>query len=493
MPKRPKPFYFKEKETLLMKKKLIALSVALSFNLASLNAETQSLSNLAKTDLMSAYQDALKNDTQYLISHANLKATEQSVRLSRSSLLPQISASATRSRNDNNSAGGFDGSPNDPTNDVADSTTYRVQLNQSVFDWSNWLALDQASLRLKASELTHGSNLQSLISRTAQSYFNVLSATENLSTTQSELEALKKQLDLTREQYESGLANATDFLNAQANYDQSLANEVTLKNSVTIAKEALRQITSNYYTQLEGLGDELQLSNPSPNSIEDWTRVAAQENLGLKAQSYNVKVAKKEIDRNFSGHYPTLNFNVTYSDSDSETDRVFPDGRVNNPIDPNDDDPAGFQQNFNRQSDGYNAGLTLTVPIFSGFRVDAQTEQAKQNYLSSSHQHEQTARQVQANARNAFTNLQAAITSYNAYKRSLESSQSSLEATQEGYQAGTRNIIDVLNATRSYYNARRNLTRAKYDYLINGLNLKSAAGTLTEADLQEVNQLLLNY
>ncbi len=488
MQKRLKPFYFKEKETLLMKKKLIALSIALSFNIVTLNAETQSLSNATKTDLMSAYQDALKNDTQYLISHANLKATEQSVRLSRSSLLPQISASATRSRNETDFEGqGLDGSPSDPFTNLSEGTTYRVQLNQSIFDWSNWVALDQANLRLKASELTHGSNLQSLITRTAQSYFNVLSATENLSTTQSELEALKKQLDLTREQYESGLANATDFLNAQANYDQSLANEVSLKNSLTIAKEALRQITNNYYIQLEGMGDSLKLSDPSPNNIEDWTRVAAQENLGLKAQQYNVKVAKKDIERNRSGHYPSLDLNVTYSDSDSDTERSFPQG-----ISPN-IAPPGTVQDTSNQQQGYNAGLTLSVPIFSGFRVDAQTEQAKQNYLTSSHQHEQTARQVQASARNAFTNLQAAIISYNAYKRSLESSQSSLEATQEGYQAGTRNIIDVLNATRSYYNARRNLTRAKYDYLINGLNLKSAAGTLTEADLQEVNQLLLNY
>lgn len=472
-----------------MKKTLIAISVALAFNATtSIAEESKSINSVANTDLMKVFKDALSNDTQYLISHANLKATEQGVRISRSSLLPQISASATRSRSDNDNEGqGLDGSPSDPFTNVNDSTTYRVQLSQSIFDWANWLALDQASLRLKASELNHASNLQSLMSRAAQAYFNVLSSEENLSTTQAELTALKQQLDLTREQYESGLANATDFLNAQANYDQSLANEVSLKNNLTIAKESLRQITSNYYMALEGLGDEVELSQPSPNNIDDWTRVAKQENLGLKAQQANVKVAKKEIDRNNSGHYPSLNLNVTYSDSDSDTERTFPQG-----ISPN-IAPPGTMQNTSSQFQGYNAGLTLNVPLFSGFRTSAQTEQAKQNYLSSSHQHEQTARQVQASTRNAFTNLQAAIASFTAYKRSLESNQSSLEATQEGYQAGTRNIIDVLNATRSYYNARRNLTRAKYDYLINGINLKLAAGTLTEADLKEVNQLLLQH
>lgn len=470
-----------------MKKQIIALSVALSIGASVSHSDTsQSIKDIANTDLLSVYRDALTNDPQYLISHANLKATEQGVRISRSSLLPQISASASLSRNDNDSAGqGLDGSPSDPFSSVSDTNSYRIQLNQSIFDWANWIGLDQANLRVKASELNHASSLQNLMSRVAQAYFNVLSAEENLTTTQAELGALKKQLDLTREQYESGLANATDFLNAQANYDQSLANEVSLKNSLTIAIESLRQITSNYYMKLEGLGDSVELSDPSPNNIEDWTRVAAQENLSLKAQQYTLKVARKEIDRNQSGHYPSVNFNINYSDNDTDTDRNFPQGIA--PI------TTPINQSTSNQSDGYNAGITVNVPIFSGFRTSALTEQAKQNYLSSSHQYEQTARQIQASARNAFTNLQAAIASFKAYKRSLDSNQSSLEATQEGYQAGTRNIIDVLNATRSYYNARRNLTRAKYNYLINGINLKAVAGTLTESDLSEVNQLLMKY
>ncbi|WP_251359216.1 TolC family outer membrane protein [Kangiella sp. TOML190] len=471
-----------------MKKHLIALSLSLAFssNFAA-GAETVSLSNAGKTDLLNIYRQALQNDTQYKISAANLRASEQGVSISRSSLLPQISGSASRSKSDNDrdtvisGAAVLDGIQSGFDNDVNYTTNYRVQLNQSLFNWGNWVALDQAELRVRASELTHGANLQDLMSRSVQAYFNVLSAEENLTTTQAELETLGKQLDFIREQYESGLANATDFLNAQANYDQSVANEVTIKNTLSIAKESLRQLTNNYYVQLEGLGDEVDLKEPMPNNIDDWTRVAAQENLSLRAQQMNVKVAKKEIERNRSGHYPSLDLNLSYSDNDSDNNRLSIDGG------------GSSTSRTNSESDGYNAGITLSVPIFTGFRTSAQTEQARQNYLSSSHQHEQTARQVQASARNAFTALESAIASFRAYKRSLESNRSSLDATQEGYQAGIRNIIDVLTATRSYYNARRNLTRAKYDYLINGVNLKLAAGTLTEQDLETINQLLLKY
>lgn len=467
----------------MMKKALIvALTSALcSYSLQAVSKENssmqsdtkniESIKNVGKTDLITIYQQALLNDTQYKISEANLRAIEQGVRISRSSLLPSISASASFSRSDNNQSGS---NITGRLNDITDNQRYTIRLTQSIFNWANWIGLDQAELRVRASELTHAAALQNLMARTSNAYFNLLLAEENLAITKSETQALKQQLDLTREQYESGLANATDYLNTQANYDQTLANEVTLQNNLSATREALRQLTNNYYLELEGIDRKLALSPPSPDNLDDWARVASQENLQLKAQQMNVKVARQEVKRNRSGHYPSVAFNLDYSDSNSDISRnTLPE--------------------FNTMSDGYNAAVTVSVPIFSGFRTSAQTEQARQNYLGTSHQSEQVAREVQANARNSYTRLKSAIASYNAYSRSLKSNQSSLEATREGYQAGTRNIIDVLNATRGYYNAQRNVTRAKYDYLMNSINLKLAAGILSEQDLQQVNQLLQQY
>ncbi|NVK22423.1 MAG: TolC family outer membrane protein [Kangiellaceae bacterium] len=458
----------------------------------------------AETDLLTVYQQALENDTQYKISEANLRATEQGVRISRSSLLPQISGSASKQRRDfDNEGQGLDGSPSDPFNNRVDTTTLGVGLTQTLFDWSQWVALDQAELRVRASELNHAASLQSLMTRSAQAYFDVLAAEENLETTQAELKALKQQLDLTREQYESGLANSTDYLDAQANYDQSVANEVALQNSLNIAQENLRELTGQYYMALEGIGDNFTLSQPTPNNIDDWMRVAREENLGLKAQQMNVRVARKEVKRNRSGHYPTADLSINYSDSDSDTTRTFAQGISNQqfnpslPEDPNTNPrlsaPPGTVANSSALSDGFSAQATLRVPIFSGFRTSAQTEQAKQNYLRSTHELEQRDRLVQKSARNAFTNLQSSIKSFEANKRAVESSQSSLEATQDGYQAGTRNIVDVLRSTRSLYSAKRSLTRAKYDYLLNSLRLKEAAGTLTEQDVQTINNWLNQY
>lgn len=433
----------------------------------------------AATDLVDVYQDALNNDSQYKISEATLKATEQDYRISRSSLLPQINGSISRSRSDNDSEGqGLDGSPSDPFSSEVNTTTYAVQLDQVLFDWGQWIALEQSEMRVRAAELTHGSSLQSLMLRTTQAYFNVLSAQETLEITRNEKQALQQQLDLTREQYESGLANATDFLNAQANFDQSLANEIGQETNLVNAQEALRELTGQYYRELESVGNDIQMTPPSPANIDDWLRVANESNLSLKAQQMNVRIARDEVKRNRSGHYPNANFRVSYSDRDSDTERMFP--------------TLGVNQTTSNMTDGYQAGITVSVPIFSGLRTSAQTEKAKQNYLRTTFELEQNARQIQRSVRSAYTTLEASIQSFNANKRVLDSSQSSLEATQDGYQAGTRNIIDVLQATRSVYAAQRSLSRAKFDYLINGLKLKEAVGTLTQNDLKEVNQWLLN-
>lgn len=473
-----------------MRKKLLGLVILSALSTSGYAADA---------DLMHIYQQALENDTLYKISESNLKATEQGVRISRSSLLPQISASASRTRSDFDSSGGQDGSPSDPFNSVSNSTRLAIQLNQSLFDWNQWLTLDQSEMRLRASELNHAASLQGLMLRTTQAYLNVLSAEESLAATQAEKGSLKKQLDLTQEQYQAGLAGATDYLNAQANYDQSVANEVSLQNSLTINQEALREVTGQYYVALEGLNDEIDLASPSPNNISDWVNSANSENLGLKAQQMNMRIARKEVKRNKSGHYPKLDFNLSYTDTDTDNDRTFPNGIPNQqfdntlPVDPVTNPALIYNSSNTSLSDGYSAGITLTVPLFSGNRTSAQTEQARYNYQRSSHELEQQARLVQRNARNAFTGLQASIQSFEANKRAVESSASSLEATEEGYQIGTRNILDVLLATRSYYGAKRSLINAKYSYLINGIKLKEAAGTLSEADLEQLNRLLHQF
>ena len=86
--------------------------------------------------------------------------------------------------------------------------------------------------------------------------------------------------------------------------------------------------------------------------------------------------------------------------------------------------------------------------------------------------------------------MNASISSINAYKQAVVSAQSSLDAMEAGYSVGTRTIVDVLDATTTLYNAKQQLSSARYNYLINQLNIKSALGTLNEQDLLALNNTL---
>jgi outer membrane protein len=94
------------------------------------------------------------------------------------------------------------------------------------------------------------------------------------------------------------------------------------------------------------------------------------------------------------------------------------------------------------------------------------------------------------NTRNLHRAVNTDVETVQARKQSIISNQSALEATEIGYQVGTRNIVDVLDAQRQLYSSVRNYNNARYDYILNNLRLKQAAGTLSPDDLAALEQYL---
>ena len=135
-------------------------------------------------------------------------------------------------------------------------------------------------------------------------------------------------------------------------------------------------------------------------------------------------------------------------------------------------------------------GLNFSLPLYQGGMVNSQVKQAQYNFVGASEQLESAHRSVVQTVRSSFNNINASISSINAYKQAVVSAQSSLDAMEAGYSVGTRTIVDVLDATTTLYNAKQQLANARYTYLINQLNVKSALGTLNEQDLVALNNTL---
>jgi len=257
----------------------------------------------------------------------------------------------------------------------------------------------------------------------------------------------------------------TDVHEAQAQYDLTVAQEINADNLLANTRETLQEITGQYEQAPQLLQDEIPLLRPDPADIEQWVSKATEQNLGLKSSQFAQQVASEETNRQRSGHFPTLdivaNRNISNSNSsfgsESETDRI---------------------------------ALQLNVPLFAGGAVNSRTRQAayraeaaKQNLL-------QTRRSVVRQTRNAYLGVIAEISRVKALNQAVISSAKANEATQAGFEVGTRTIVDVLLSQRELFRAKRDYARSRYDYILNTLRLKQAAGTLNIADIEAINKWL---
>lgn len=437
-------------------KKLLPLLIGLS--LGGFGAMSQA------ENLLQVYQQARLSNPDLRRSAADRDAAFEKINEERAPLLPQLGLGA-----DYTYTQGFRG--NRDINSNASSAA--LQLTQTLFDMSKWRALTLQEKTAGIQDVSYQTDEQSLILNTATAYFNVLSAIDTLSYTEAQKQALYRQLDQTTQRFNVGLVAITDVQNARSEYDTVLASEVSARNDLDNALEALRQITGIDYPQLATL-NIASFKTQRTDAITNLLKEAENRNLSLLSARLSQDLAREQIRYYQTGHMPTLDLNASSTVSNTDYNGSRNDS-VTNP---------------DKHIGGNAIGLNLNVPLYSGGSVTSQVKQAQYNFVSASEQLESAHRTMVRTLRSSFNNISASISSINAYERAVVSAQSSLDASEAGYQVGTRTIVDVLDATTTLYDRKRNLSQARYDYLINQLNLKSALGTLNEADLVTLNNTL---
>jgi len=415
----------------------------------------------AADDLMGLYGLAQQRDPGLRAAAAGLEATKEVKPQAMAGLLPQIGAGATTHYTDVNvhgrSAGVVDG----------DYTGYDVgvSLVQPLYRRDRLMRLEQADWVVEQADAEYTGAVQDLALRVSEAYFGVLGAQEGLVFAQAEKTAIKHQLNQAQQRFEVGLIAITGVHEAQARYDNSVAQEIVAQNNLDAAWEALREIIGDRPEQLAALIDELPLEPPSPADIDQWSSMALANNPGVQAASYATQVAQKEIDAQYSGHFPTLDLVGSYGTADN-------------------DDEDGFR------SDTARIALELNVPIYTGGAVSSQTREARQRLTQAQEVLDQRRRAVDRQVRDAYRTVHASISAVEALKAGKVSAASALEATEAGFDVGTRTMVDVLDAQRDFYRAERDYATARYTYVLQSLRLKRAAGMLADADLAKVNTWL---
>jgi outer membrane protein len=142
---------------------------------------------------------------------------------------------------------------------------------------------------------------------------------------------------------------------------------------------------------------------------------------------------------------------------------------------------------YDSDSHDTSLGLQLSMPLWLGGSVSLATDQSRLRFDQAKDQLEQQQRSVSRQVRDAYRGVLAGISAVRALEAGVVSAQSALEATQAGFEVGTRTMVDVLNAERDLYSVKSNHAAARYQYVLAGLQLKQAAGILSEEDLAKIN------
>lgn len=410
-------------------------------------------------DLIQVYEQAKQSDPTLLQAGATRDAAFAAIGTRRSTLLPQINLSA-----------GYNVSRNSESalNGLSDTNTLSagVNLSQELYNRNSWINLDIAEITARQADAVYAAQQQALILRLSSAYFNVLRAIDDLIFIRAEKTAVGRQLEQTKQRFEVGLSAITDVHDAQAQYDSTLAQEILADNQVNNSYEELREITGQRYTELSELNTKTFTASRPEQTVETLVAQAQEQNLTLLASRITRDATKEQITLAQAGHLPSIALTAGYG-YNNQANKTTPSRDIDN--------------------SALTAGINLSIPLYTGGRITSAVQEAKFNYVASSEALEGTYRSTIKDVRAFFNNINANIGALRAYGQTVISARSALEATEAGFEVGTRTIVDVLDSTRRLYDANRNLSNARYDYILNMLQLRQAVGDLSEENLVEIN------
>ena len=415
-----------------------------------------------RNDVLQLYREALRNDASYAASRAQQLATIERVPQARSALLPNVGLSGRVDQNYYSST----------VPDV--SSNYQVyggglNLAVPVYRPQEWEALEQAKLTVMQSEAVLAQSQQDLALRVAVAYFNVLAARDQLIALEAAKRATLEQLQQARREFEVGTKTIIDTNEAQARYDQIVAQQQVAIGTLLVRRSELQTIIGREVDTLSPLRERPNLLPPKPAEIGSWVTAAEGNSFAVQIARANYEIAGREVARQRDGHKPTVDvvagYNLNKFNGTQSSD-------------------------FNPRIGSGSVGLLLNVPIYQGGLVQSRVREALALQDRASSDLEGARRAAANAAREAFTGVNFGLAQVQALESAEVSARTQLESTQLGYQVGVRIQLDVLNATTQLVQTQRDLKRARYDFLLSALRLRAATAALGEEDLAAVNALL---
>lgn len=413
-------------------------------------------------NLLQIYQTAKLKDPIILKSRAQYALAVEKITAANAALLPQIGF-------------GLNSNYTKASEDLLTNSNYGadLSLDQSIYNGAYWQQLDIAEKQATQFSASYGFAAQELLLRTASTYFDVLRANQAVNSVQANKRAVERQLEQTKQRFQVGLIAITAVHEAQAEYDRTTSDEISTQNTLINSYYRLRELTGKEVHNIASLNKDTFAAQKLAGDLQYWRNTSIEKNLNLHDKRISKEIAKMQIELAETGHLPTLGLvaGLGYNNTDYDID-----------------------QPVSRDTDSSSAtiGLNFNVPLYSGGKITSVVKQAQFNYVFASEDLIQAFRSIDSQVSRNYYNVRASISSIEAYEQTVVSSKSALSATQAGFEVGTRTVVDVLNSTRSLYASENQLANARYDYIINMLQLKFSAGTLSEQDISDLSAGLVD-
>ena len=440
----------------------IVAALVLAFGAVA--AQAQSLSEVV--------QAARSVDATYLGARSSADAAHYRYEQARSAHLPTAGLQVQAGRDSSTSPTPISSTAiiNQTTKTTSLGGTVNAQ--QNIFNRQNDLGIDQAQKNEDIAQSQLAQADQDLIVRVAQAYFNVLAAADALNSVQGNSKAIAEQLASAKRNFEVGNATITDTREAEARADLARSKEIAAENDLLVAKVTLDQLVGRNGVTPHPLVLPAVLPPVMPSQVSDWVALAETDSQALKQARVGLEVAELATARARAGHLPTLVANATYGRT-----------RAHEAID--------GEGAFTGNSRNAGVSVTLNVPIFSGFLIQNQVNEAVALEQKARTDADGARNQVVLATRTAFVGAVSQAAQVKALEAAEASSKLSLDATQLGYKVGVKVNLDVLNAQSQLYDTQRDAAGARYQYLVAQLKLRQAAGNLGNNDLLPIDALLV--
>ena len=452
---------------------------------AAIASTTLILAPLASGEsLLDIYEIALDNDAQLRAETAQYRADLELKTLALAPLLPQVNTGVSRSMRDSEntrlSIVDFDNGnvviQNQTTGSRTYTTRYDISLSQTLFDLSAWFDWKAGSERSKQAEATVAAAQQNLIVRVSEAYFGVLRAQDNLRAAKAQERALSRQLEQTRQRFNVGLIAITDVYEAEARHDLAGVTRIIEENNVAVALERLSVLTGQQHGQLRLLSEAFAPELPAPTDRSAWVDFALENNFELSAVRFAEEAARQNAKSRQMGHAPRVSAQVSYAESDT-AGTVTP--------------PNAFNLPPNSEGEDESFQIRLDMPLYAGGAISANRRRAAEQFNAARENRINLTRNTITASRSLHMTVSSDVARVNARKQAIKSTQSALDATVAGYEVGTRNIVDVLNAQNAVFSAQRDYANSRYDYVLNSMRLKENAGTLSPEDIAALEAFLV--